>query len=470
MPIVMPENLIHPPENAFENLIHPLERANFAEIQSSYSISLLLNGLGRLHADLTSLAEVPDRALIVTSKNFPRLYDAYKIAHDKLELKKDYDLFCNFEYNRNAKTLGTDDNCIIVVDSSCVEDFSDEQLRALLGRELAHVKYRHVKYLTAFNLIDYFVSFFPSVIANAGAVSALKGLLLDYLLAAQFTADRAGAFVAGNILPVIQNNLMTSGLETADECIDYELYTQADLPEELNHFDRTAKLLMTNTLRDFQIPFVIPRIRELVAWGSSDECREFLPKTSPERKKIPELKFQSPKKISAQSQSLIKGQRLDLSIQPLRFTANFELANSAIDIDIAAFLTQANGKVANDEDFVFYGNHHHKSGAVTHHDDDSIDIDLAKIPRHVEKISLTATIYDADKHGQNFSMIRNVRLKIFGLRGEIATFPLEIFTVETAIVLGEVYRYKGAWKFNAVGAGFNGGLAALCQNFGVKIQ
>ena len=131
MPIIMSENLIPPPENAFENLIHPLERANFAEIQSSYLISLLLNVLGRLHADLTSLAEVPDRALIVTSKNFPRLYDAYKIAHDKLELKKDYDLFCNFEYNRNAKTLGTDDNCIIVVDSSCVEDFSDEQLRAL---------------------------------------------------------------------------------------------------------------------------------------------------------------------------------------------------------------------------------------------------------------------------------------------------------------------------------------------------
>lgn len=470
MPIIMPENLIHPPENMLENLIHPLERTNFAEIQSSYSISLLLNVLGGLHADLTSLAEIPDRALIVTSKNFPRLYDAYRLAHDKLELKKDYDLFCNFEYNRNAKTLGTDDNCIIVVDSSCVEDFSDVQLRALLGRELAHVKFGHVKYLTAFNLIDYFVSFLPSLIANVGAVSALKGLLLDYLLAAQFTADRAGAFVADDILPVIQNNLMTSGLETADECIDYELYTQVDLSEDLNHFDRAAKLLMTNTLRDFAMPFVIPRIRELVAWSKSEECKEFLPKIPHAHKKTLELKFQTPKKILSQSQTLIKGQRLDLSIQPLRFTANFELANSAIDIDIAAFLTQANGKVANDEDFVFYGNNHYKSGAVILNTDNSIEIDLKKIPHHVEKISLTATIYDANKHGQNFSMIRNARLKIFGPHGEIATFPLENFTVETAIVLGEVYRYKGAWKFNATGAGFNGGLVALCQNFGVEIQ
>ena len=67
-------------------------------------------------------------------------------------------------------------------------------------------------------------------------------------------------------------------------------------------------------------------------------------------------------------------------------------------------------------------------------------------------------------------MIRNAVLKISGSRGEIATFPLENFTVETAIVLGEVYRYKGSWKFNATGAGFSGGLAALCNNFGIEVK
>ena len=119
---------------------------------------------------------------------------------------------------------------------------------------------------------------------------------------------------------------------------------------------------------------------------------------------------------------------------------------------------------------VFNGNPRHNSGALTHKDDDSIEIDLSRIPRHVEKISLTATIYDADKRRQNFSMIRGATLKIFGAREEIATFPLENFTVETAIVLGEVYRYKGAWKFNATGAGFSGGLAALCNNFGIEVK
>lgn len=163
-----------------------------------------------------------------------------------------------------------------------------------------------------------------------------------------------------------------------------------------------------------------------------------------------------------------KGQKVPLNENFL--TIKFQRPDSALDIDTAAFLTQANGKVAGDEDFVFYGNARHNSGAVNHNDDDSIDVDLSRIPRHVERISLTATIYDADNRNQNFSMIRGSVLKIFGTRGEIANFPLENFTVETAIVLGEIYRYKGSWKFNATGAGFSGGLAALCNNFGIEVK
>ena len=141
-----------------------------------------------------------------------------------------------------------------------------------------------------------------------------------------------------------------------------------------------------------------------------------------------------------------------------------------MDIDTSAFLLGANGKAAGDEDFVFYGNPKHNSGGVTY-DEDTIKIDLRKIPQHIEKISVTATIYDAEKRKQNFSQVKNSMLKLKAANGyDIATFNLDSFTVETAIVLGEIYRYKGAWKFNATGAGFSGGLDALCKNFGIEIN
>ena len=167
---------------------------------------------------------------------------------------------------------------------------------------------------------------------------------------------------------------------------------------------------------------------------------------------------------------LRKGQKIPLDENFLTFKLERKAA-SAVDIDTAAFLVGANGKVFGDEDFVFYGNTSHESKSVIHGGDDSIKVDLSKVPSRVEKISLTATIYDAEVRKQNFSQVTNTALKIFGANNsEIAIFKLENFTVETAIVLGEIYRYKGSWKFNATGAGFSGGLAALCNDFGIEVS
>ena len=165
---------------------------------------------------------------------------------------------------------------------------------------------------------------------------------------------------------------------------------------------------------------------------------------------------------------LRKGQKIPLDEN--FFKLKFERKSSAVEIDTAAFLQEYGGKVGGDNDFIFYGNTSHDSGGVKHCGDDSLEIDLSKIPKRIEKISFTATIYDADVRKQNFSHIGNAIFKIKNSQGaDVAIFPLENFSVETAIVLGEIYRYKNSWKFNAVGAGFSGGLAALCKNFGIEV-
>nr|WP_314626283.1 TerD family protein [uncultured Selenomonas sp.] len=153
-------------------------------------------------------------------------------------------------------------------------------------------------------------------------------------------------------------------------------------------------------------------------------------------------------------------------------------ANSAIDLDTAAFLLGAGGKVAGDADFVFYGNARRASGAVEHiaapsgGDKQQVRVDLAAVPASIEKIAVTATIYDADARRQNFSQVAGAYVRVLDAASgaELLRYDLgQGFSVETAIVVGEIYRYKGEWKFNAVGAGFSGGLEALCKNFGVEV-
>ena len=155
---------------------------------------------------------------------------------------------------------------------------------------------------------------------------------------------------------------------------------------------------------------------------------------------------------------------------------------SDFDLDTAAFLLGGDGKTASDADFVFYGNLKHASGAVEHlgdnltgegdGDDEQIKIDLSKVPETVEKIDFTVTIYEAEERRQNFGQVSNAFIRIVDEANntELIRYDLgEDFSIETAVVVGELYRNNGEWKFNAIGSGFQGGLHALCQNFGVNV-
>ncbi len=131
---------------------------------------------------------------------------------------------------------------------------------------------------------------------------------------------------------------------------------------------------------------------------------------------------------------------------------------------------------------MFYNNLKHTSGAVEHlgdnrtgegdGDDEQIVVDLSKIPGEISKISFTVTIHDATERRQNFGQVSNSYIRIVDkdTNEELIKYELgEDFSIETAIVVAEIYKHNGEWKFNALGSGFEGGLAALCGNFGINL-
>lgn len=83
------------------------------------------------------------------------------------------------------------------------------------------------------------------------------------------------------------------------------------------------------------------------------------------------------------------------------------------------------------------------------------------------------TIYEAESRHQNFGQVSNAFIRIYNDANgeEMLRYDLgEDFSIETAAVFGELYRNNGEWKFNAIGSGYQGGLAALCANFGVDTE
>ena len=189
--------------------------------------------------------------------------------------------------------------------------------------------------------------------------------------------------------------------------------------------------------------------------------------------------------------NLYRGQKVDLTkgnpgldsiLAGLGWDTNRYDGGHDFDLDVSVFMTNEQGKVGTDTNFVFYNNPKDAAGSVIYSgdnrtgegegDDESVNITLSKVPADVAKISFTVTIHEAQARGQNFGQVSNAYIRIVDTakNEELLRYDLgEDYSIETAIVVAELYRHGGEWKFAAIGSGFQGGLEALCRNFGLSV-
>lgn len=152
------------------------------------------------------------------------------------------------------------------------------------------------------------------------------------------------------------------------------------------------------------------------------------------------------------------------------------------DLDASCFMLGADGKVRSDSDFIFYNNLKSADGSVEHTgdnrtgvgegDDETININLFKVPADVSKLVIAVTIHEADKRKQNFGQVSNAFIRVVNKKTgmEVARFDLsEDASTNTAMIFGELYRHGDEWKFRAVSQGYDGGLGPLAKNFGVNV-
>jgi len=152
------------------------------------------------------------------------------------------------------------------------------------------------------------------------------------------------------------------------------------------------------------------------------------------------------------------------------------------DLDASVFLLTADGKVKSDKGFIFFNNLISECKSVEHTgdnltgegegDDEAVKVDLSLVPADVSKIVIAVTIHEAETRKQNFGQVSNAFIRIVNQDSneEVARYDLsEDYSIETALIFGELYLHNGAWKFKAIGQGFEGGLAPLARQYGVQV-
>ena len=187
--------------------------------------------------------------------------------------------------------------------------------------------------------------------------------------------------------------------------------------------------------------------------------------------------------------SLTKGQRISLEkVSPglsevfigLGWDVKATDTGSDFDLDSSLFLLGANEKLISDNHFIFYNNLtspdpdksvQHMGDNLTgagEGDDEIIKINLKKVPNDVQKILVTVTIHEAQQRRQNFGQVQNsfVRIVNAQTQQEAVRYDLvEDYSIETALIMAELYRKDGEWRLNAVGSGYQGGLQALLDRY-----
>ncbi|MFF0064966.1 TerD family protein [Streptomyces sp. NPDC005279] len=172
--------------------------------------------------------------------------------------------------------------------------------------------------------------------------------------------------------------------------------------------------------------------------------------------------------------SMLKGANTPVPARQVRVELGWRSGPGVPDVDASALLL-ASGKVRSDADFVFYNQPAHASGAVRHEGKrtaaggvtDEVSVDLARVEPAIERIVLAASA-DAGSFGQVPGLY--IRVLDASSGAEIARYESQDATVETAFVLGELYRCQGAWKFRAVGQGYSTGLGGLATDFGITVD
>lgn len=177
-----------------------------------------------------------------------------------------------------------------------------------------------------------------------------------------------------------------------------------------------------------------------------------------------------------------KGQKIPLNLpgnfSQIQACLGWNVKNPDCDVDVSAFLLDGSGKVPDENWFVFYGqlqspDHSTVLSLTPGTDRETVSIDFSRLHPSVNKIVFVLTINEAEKKHLNFSMIEDAYIRILdsATKEELVSFCMdEYYSNVTSMMIGEIYRYHDAWKFNAIGNGVTRDLAGLCELYGVQVE
>ena len=171
---------------------------------------------------------------------------------------------------------------------------------------------------------------------------------------------------------------------------------------------------------------------------------------------------------------ILKGQRLPLDklLPNSNFQIDLKISGIKEAVDFTCFGLDTEQKLSNDAYMTFFNQPKTPCGAIelskSSNDSANFSCNLDKLPPTIDRLIFTACIDGS----QIMQQIETGYFKFLssGQDAGLYSFSGADFQNEKALMLGELYRKDGSWRFCAIGQGFNGGLDALVKHFGGDVS
>lgn len=190
------------------------------------------------------------------------------------------------------------------------------------------------------------------------------------------------------------------------------------------------------------------------------------------------------REVTSLTISLVKGQKIDLTkgnaglskvvvglgwdpavVEKKGFFGSKKSAVE-IDCDASVILLDEKGRITNQKHVIYFANLQSPDGSVVHSgdnrtgdgdgDDETISINLGQVPADVSKIVFVVNIYDCVNRKQDFGLIQSAYIRVLNgsNQQELVKFNLtDDYSGKSSLIVGEIYRHGGEWKFSAIGEG-----------------
>ena len=257
------------------DFMHPLESNSLRTLQDTRGLEKVVQKFYDLGIENVIKLQYTGSSLKLSTESFPDLNNMVKTACQILGVDSIPDLYVERSEQFTATTLGVD-KPMIAISTECLDKLTKEELQFMIGREVAHIKCRHILYQEIGFIFPELMDALSNItLGLSGMLSTgLKYALFQWMQTAEYTADRGGLLVCQDVYVVKKLFSKLAGLperywarfdisDLEDQARAFEGFTEKS-------FDKFIRFLYGNNL------WAIARAHEMMKWVDAGEFNRLL--------------------------------------------------------------------------------------------------------------------------------------------------------------------------------------------------